>query len=274
MAASFDASPPDTAVVQARLVIDPGQRGLLARLFRTEYAGLFAVVLPAFAVMGLPVPLGGTSNGFRTAVLREIGGWDAYNVTEDAEVGLRLFRLGYRTATITSATEEEAPHGARAWLKQRRRWLKGWMITLLVHGRRPLRLLQDCGAAGALAFFLLTGGLVVSALLEPIALLIVLCHLVDGSLLRPATSIGDAVEHVAFAICLMAGHVAAALTGLVGLARLGQPARPLHLLALPIYWLALSFAAWGAVRELILRPFHWEKTTHLLARMPKRGGPA
>jgi hypothetical protein len=270
MAACFDASPPETAVVQARLVIDPAQPGLLARLFRTEYAGLFAVVLPALAAMRFPVPLGGTSNCFRTVVLREVGGWDAYNVTEDAEVGLRLFRLGYRTATIDSATEEEAPHGARAWLKQRRRWLKGWMITLLVHGRRPLKLARDCGVGGALAFFLLTGGLVVSALLEPVALVIIVCHLADGSLLRPATSIADALEHVAFATCLMAGHGAAAVTGLIGLARLGQPFRPLHLLALPVYWLALSFAAWGAVRELILRPFHWEKTTHLLARMPGR----
>jgi hypothetical protein len=272
MAACFDASPPDTAVVQARLVIDPAQPGPLAHLFRTEYAGLFAVVLPALAAMRFPVPLGGTSNCFRTAILREVGGWDAYNVTEDAEVGLRLFRLGYRAATIDSATEEEAPHGARAWLKQRRRWLKGWMVTLLVHGRRPLELVRDCGLAGALAFLLLTGGIVVSALLEPIALVIILCHVGDGSLLRPATSIPDALEHVAFATCLVVGHGAAALTGLVGLARLGQPRRPLHLLALPVYWLALSFAAWGAVRELILRPFHWEKTTHLLARMPVRSG--
>ena len=264
------ASKGELAVVQARLVIDMAQKGLLASLFRTEYAGLFAVMLPALATMGFPLPLGGTSNCFRTAVLREVGGWDAYNVTEDADIGLRLFRLGYRAATLASATEEEAPRDARAWLRQRRRWLKGWMVTLLVHASRPASLLRECGSAGALAFFVLTGGIVISALLEPVAIAIIVCHVLDGSLVRSATSIADALEHVAFTTCLIAGHGAAASIGLVGLARLGLPLRPIHLLALPFYWLALSLAAWSALRELVVKPFHWEKTTHFLARMPAR----
>ena len=97
------------------------------RLFTAEYAGLFDVFLPGLAAWRLPLPLGGSSNHFRTAVLRDVGAWDPYNVTEDADLGMRLARFGYRTAVIQSTTYEEAPARLRPWLKQRTRWLKGWM---------------------------------------------------------------------------------------------------------------------------------------------------
>ena len=115
------------ACVQARLTIDNTVDGWLARLFTAEYAGQFDVFLPGLAVMGLPLPLGGSSNHFRTATLRAAGAWDPYNVTEDADLGMRLARLGYRTATIASTTHEEAPARLGAWLRQRTRWFKGWM---------------------------------------------------------------------------------------------------------------------------------------------------
>ena len=271
MVEGFLAAGPSTAAVQARLVVDPAQKGLLAALFRTEYAGLFAVLLPALAAHGCPIPLGGTSNAFRTEVLREIGGWDPFNVTEDAEIGLRLFRLGHGVATIASATEEEAPHTLPAWFRQRRRWLKGWMVTLLVHVRNPVALLRDCGITGTLVFVLLIGGIVLSALLEPLALVFLACRILDGSLLAEPTSLAGALEASSFATAFVVGHVVAAATGLVGLSRLGQPLRALHLLALPLYWLALSFAAWAALCELCVDPFRWDKTAHLLARVPAGG---
>ena len=115
---------PDVACVQARLTIDNTDDGWLAT---AEYAAQFDLFLPGLAAMGLPLPLGGSSNHFRTAELRKIGAWDAYNVTEDADLGMRLARFGYRAKVADSSTYEEAPIRFGSWLKQRTRWFKGWM---------------------------------------------------------------------------------------------------------------------------------------------------
>jgi cellulose synthase/poly-beta-1,6-N-acetylglucosamine synthase-like glycosyltransferase len=116
----------DLACVQARLCIDT-QTSWLARYFTAEYAAHFDIFLPKLAALGLPLPLGGSSNHFRTETLREVGGWDPYNVTEDADLGVRLARFGYRSGVIDSTTYEEAPADTRRWLGQRIRWFKGWM---------------------------------------------------------------------------------------------------------------------------------------------------
>ena len=125
----------DLACVQARLTIDNTEDSWLARLFTAEYAGLFDVFLPAIAARRLPIPLGGSSNHFRTDALKKVGGWDPYNVTEDADLGIRFARLGYRTTVIASTTYEEAPARLDAWLTQRTRWFKGWM--------RPVNLIKS-----------------------------------------------------------------------------------------------------------------------------------
>jgi hypothetical protein len=124
---SFVAHDEKLACVQARLTIDNTADSWLTRVFTAEYAGLFDVFLPGLAAWRLPLPLGGSSNHFRTSVLREIGAWDPYNVTEDADLGMRLARFGYRTAVISSTTYEEAPALFGPWLRQRTRWFKGWM---------------------------------------------------------------------------------------------------------------------------------------------------
>jgi cellulose synthase/poly-beta-1,6-N-acetylglucosamine synthase-like glycosyltransferase len=123
---AFRSAGNDLACVQARLYIDT-QTSWLARYFTAEYAGHFDVFLPKLAALGLPLPLGGSSNHFRTAALREVGGWDPYDVTEDADLGMRLARFGYRSGVIDSTTYEEAPADSRRWLGQRMRWFKGWM---------------------------------------------------------------------------------------------------------------------------------------------------
>jgi glycosyltransferase XagB len=123
----FLRAPRKLACLQARLAIDNSEDSWLTRLFAIEYAMLFDVLNPGYAGLGLPVPLGGSSNHFRTEVLRDVCGWDAWNVTEDADLGLRLARFGYRVGILSSTTQEEAPARLDAWLKQRRRWSKGWM---------------------------------------------------------------------------------------------------------------------------------------------------
>ena len=123
-------------------------RRLDSRLFTIEYATLFDVLNPALAAMGLPIPLGGTSNHFRTSALRRVGGWDAWNVTEDADLGIRLARFAYRTVDLPSSTHEEAPRSLGAWMRQRTRWMKGYMQTCVTHSRHPVRLGRELGWAG------------------------------------------------------------------------------------------------------------------------------
>lgn len=90
------------ACVQAQLTIDNTKDNWLTQMFTAEYAGLFDVLLPGLARHRLPLPLGGSSNHFRTAVLRATGGWDPYNVTEDADLGMRLARFGYLSTVVAS----------------------------------------------------------------------------------------------------------------------------------------------------------------------------
>lgn len=258
----------ELACVQARLTIDNTADSWLARIFTAEYAGQFDVFLPGLAALRLPLPLGGSSNHFRTAMLREIGAWDPYNVTEDADLGMRLSRFAYRSAVIASTTYEEAPARYMPWLRQRTRWFKGWMKTWLVHMRAPHRLLQDLGVAGFLTFQLVVGGNVLAALVYPIFL--------AGALHELAV---DAPSHQGFVATLLAGlHattlvsgvLASAFVGWLGLARRGLAAHAWVLVLIPLHWLLLSLAAWRALYQLLRDPYRWEKTEHGLAHTSRR----
>ncbi|MEQ1713421.1 MAG: glycosyltransferase, partial [Hyphomicrobium sp.] len=165
--AVFRSSPANLGCLQARLNVYNPAASWLTRQFAIEYMALFDGILPALERYRLPVMLGGTSNHFPRAVLESVHGWDPYNVTEDADLGLRLARRGYHVGVLASTTWEEAPEAYGVWLGQRTRWLKGWMQTYLVHMRQPLRLWRELGARRFLAFNLLTGGVVLSALVHP-----------------------------------------------------------------------------------------------------------
>jgi cellulose synthase/poly-beta-1,6-N-acetylglucosamine synthase-like glycosyltransferase len=140
---------------------------LADRQFTVEYTALFDCILPTLERLDLPVPLGGTSNHFPRAVLDAVGGWDPFNVTEDADLGIRLARAGWHVGVLPSTTWEEAPPTFRVWLGQRTRWLKGWMQTYLVHMRAPRRLWRELGAKRFLGLQVLMGGLILSALVHP-----------------------------------------------------------------------------------------------------------
>ena len=144
-AAAFVAAPNDVACLQARLAIDNEAKGWLQAIYALDYAALFNVLTPGLAFYELPVFLGGSSNHFHRERLNEVGGWDAWNVTEDADLGVRLARHGWRVATFASRTDEEAPVTLRSFFHQRVRWKKGWLQTCAVHLRNPKRLLRDLG---------------------------------------------------------------------------------------------------------------------------------
>lgn len=165
---AFDSAPQNLACQQAPLIIHNNSESWLSRMFTIEYSALFDGLIPALARWQTPVPLGGTSNHFRRAVLDSIGGWDPYNVTEDADLGIRLARAGYYTGTLTLPTFEEAPIMLGVWIKQRTRWFKGWYQTWLVHMRQPGKTMRDLGLKNSIVFQLMIAGMAISALVHPL----------------------------------------------------------------------------------------------------------
>ena len=251
------------ACVQARLTIDNSGDTWLTRLFTAEYASLFDVLLPGLSDWKLPLPLGGSSNHFRTAVLRDVGAWDPYNVTEDADLGMRLARFGYRTAVIASTTYEEAPARIGPWLKQRTRWFKGWLQTWLVHMRSPPRLWRELRPGGFAVFQLLVGGTVLAALVHALFVAQLLYECLARMLVGDLASFNAMNFHISI---LAVGYLASATLGVIGLARRRLLGCAWSLLLIPIYWLLLSIAAWRALIQLAHDPYRWEKTAHGLAR--------
>ncbi len=244
---------PELGCVQARLCPDNSD-SWLARMFAVEYAANFEVLLPALAGQRLPLPLGGTSNHFPRSVLEEVSAWDPFNVTEDAELGIRLARFGYQTATILSRTYEEAPVTFRQWLPQRRRWIKGWMQTslLCLAGRVPVALrlpLRDSLAVHGI----ITAG-ILGLLLYPVSL--VLLVLTALALLR-----GEVPDSpwmwsmlVLNGVNVTTVVVAAAVSAWRGLRAAGALGHAVLIPTLLVYWLLMSLAAWQALGQLLTAP--------------------
>ena len=262
--AAFRGGDERLACLQASLSIDNTADNWLVRMFTANYAGQFDVLLPGLAALHLPFTLGGSSNHFRTAALRQSGGWDPYNVTEDADLGVRLHRLGYRAAVLPSTTYEEAPARFIPWLKQRTRWYKGWMQTWLVHMRRPLRLVRELSPAGAVAFQLFLACNVFAALIHPLFMAALCYYLVTQSPLEAISAMGQ--QATVFFVTLLAGYASTVALDLVGLRRRGLLAHGWVLLLTPLYWFLLSLAAWRALFQLLFAPHLWEKTDHGLAK--------
>jgi glycosyltransferase XagB len=247
--AAFRSGPKDLAVVQAPLLIHNGGEGWFARQFRIEYAILFRVWLPFLARAGFPLPLGGTSNYFCRRRLEAAGGWDAWNVTEDADLGFRLARFGGRATTISLPTLEEAPVRSRDWLKQRTRWMKGHIQTWLVLMRQPFRAANEMGwFSFASVQLTLAGSLLASLMHLPILLWMSL------ALFSPLVSL-EGWHAAIFGVGYGSVIAAAWASREKGLS-------PPGLLTLPLYWPLLSIAMISALLEIQRRPHFWAKTPH------------
>ncbi|WP_224406744.1 glycosyltransferase [Afifella sp. IM 167] len=269
-AAALFAVDPELGCVQARLTTD-NTENLVSALFAIEYAANFDVLLPALAAWRMPIPLGGTSNHFPMRVLKRIGAWDPFNVTEDADLGLRLARFGYHTKTIASRTFEEAPVGRRQWMAQRRRWLKGWMQTLLVAFRPAGPGVPRLTFSDALAVMAILGTGVAGFLVYPLVLaMLAIVFLLFGEIPPPETPLVGALMGFSLlnGILLVVFSAVMAVRGLLAIRRPDlMPLVPL----LPLYWLAMSLAAWQALFQLLRTPFLWEKTEHGLSRARRTG---
>lgn len=257
----FAASDDRLACLQAPLVVSNTRASLVSRLFGFEYSALFLGLLPWLAMRNPLLPLGGTSNHFRRSILEEVGAWDPHNVTEDADLGLRLARFGYRAETIDMPTLEPGPESIRVWLPQRRRWFKGWAQTWLVHMRHPGMLCRQLGVRSFCVAQVLFAGLLLSVLLHPLLLLTAAAIAADY-LLYGQTSGWASWMFAIDLFCIVGGYGSFLLLGARTLPPRQRAGLLLTILLTPAYWMLLSLAAWGAIWELARRPHHWNKTPH------------
>jgi len=257
--AAFGSAPAQVACLQGVLDFYNPRANWLSRCFTIEYASWFRVILPGMARMGLAIPLGGTTVFFRRPALEHVGGWDAHNVTEDADLGIRLARYGYRTELIASVTREEANNRFWPWIKQRSRWLKGYMITYLVHMRAPFVLWQQLGAWRFIGFqvFFLTA--ITQFLLAPALWSF---WLIPMGFAHPILTVLTPTWLLVLTGAFIAVEALGLIIGLVAVARTRHKGLWFWVPTLHLYFPLGAIAAYKALYELALRPFYWDKTAH------------
>jgi cellulose synthase/poly-beta-1,6-N-acetylglucosamine synthase-like glycosyltransferase len=261
---------PEVACLQAKLSYSNVEQNLITRWFTIEYAMWFSLFLPGLVSVNAPLPLGGTSNHFRRTVLEAIGGWDPYNVTEDADLGIRLYREGFTVRVLESITFEEANSDFVNWVKQRSRWYKGYLQTWLIHMRHPILLYREMGFRGFLVFNLFVGGTPMLAVLNPIfwtmTTLWFIGHPYFIRAIFPAPVFYPAIA------CFSFGNFAIAYLTVINCRIMKQVELLWAALTVPLYWVMMSIAAIKAVFQLAFAPTFWEKTVHGLDR-PKAAQP-
>jgi len=262
--ATFRRSPPNTACLQCRLNYYNAEENWLTRMFTLDYTLWFDQVLPGLERLGMPIPLGGTSNHFRIDVLRELHAWDPFNVTEDADLGIRIGQKGYRVGVVDSTTFEEACCRTGQWLRQRSRWMKGYMQTLLVHTRRPLHLIRTAGVLGFFGFVFFIGGTVLAGLLNPVFWMFYAIWIAAS-----IANFDPLFPKFLLFLCLfnlLAGNGAFTYLLMLGPIRRGWLSLIPYSFTLIAYWVLISVAAYRGLWQLIRDPFLWEKTQHGVSR--------
>jgi len=268
--AAFRALPPDVACLQGRLTFYNQRQSLLTRLFSAEFALWYNQLLPGLTHAegdrrsGIFVPLSGTSLHLPTATVRELGGWDPFNVTEDIDLSVRLGRKGLRVAALDSTTWEEAVPKLVPWLRQRSRWVKGWLQTYLVHMRHPLVLWKQLGLRGFADFQMLVGGSSFLLLINPLMWVLTALYVTTRG-----THIGNYIETLLppglfypALITMLAGNFIFFYSSMYACVRHNFTSLTRYTLLTPVYWMLMSVSAWVGLVNLVLRPFHWAKTEH------------
>ncbi|MGV0738751.1 glycosyltransferase [Mycobacterium syngnathidarum] len=264
--AAFRDLPDDVACVQAKLVYHNGHQNLLTAWFTAEYALWFGYLLPGMMVSSSPIPLGGTSNHLRRDILRQIGAWDPFNVTEDADLGLRIASYGYRTAVIDSYTLEEANSDAINWVRQRSRWYKGYLQTWLVHIREPLKLYRTLGLRSYIRFNLVLAGTPIIAVLNLLFWFITVLWFLGQP--GVVTQVFPPLIYFPALIAMIIGNLTVMYMNMIALREDDRSDLLLAALSVPLFWLMMSIAAAKGLYQLIRQPSYWEKTFHGLAERP------
>lgn len=255
----FMHAPANVACVQGNLDFFNSRENWMARCFTIDYAMWFRVLLKGIQTLGIPIPLGGTTIFFRRNVLVEIGGWDAHNVTEDAELGMRLARFGYKCEMIDSTTWEEANCAPLSWVRQRSRWLKGYAMTWASHMRSPTELWHDLGPKGFIGFQVIMLSGLTSHLSAPLFLFLWMSSF--GVPFIPIAELPTAFWYL-FIGTMILGEFAMIIVATLALWNRQKRHLFPYILVLPFYWALGAFAAYKAIFEVIVAPFYWDKTSH------------
>jgi glycosyltransferase XagB len=251
---------PDVVCLQARLSYANADQNLITKWFTAEYTMWFTLFLPGLSALGAPIPLGGTSNHFRRGALTELDGWDPFNVTEDADLGLRIARAGWEVRVLDSVTLEEANSDFVNWAKQRSRWYKGYLQTWLVHLRRPRQVWRELGPRAFLQTNLFVGGTPLLALLNPVFWVMTLVWFVGHPV--GIRELFPAPVYYAGLLCWALGSFVVIYMMVVSVRLARRPELLITALVAPIYWIMMSIAAVKAAVQLVTAPSFWEKTTH------------
>ena len=259
-AVAFSRVHENVVCIQAKLNFYNPHQNFLTKCFTSEYATWFDLCLPGLDYLRAPIPLGGTSNHFRLDILKEAGGWDEYNVTEDCDLGLRLFSRGWRTRILDSTTWEQACPKLGNWIRQRSRWVKGYLQTYSVHLRNPVKTTCGLGIFNNIHYHLLIGGTAFSQLINPLYWSLAVLWLCTRSTAFSAFFPGPIF--VMAALCLFVGNFLFAYTSSIACVRRGRGDIAIYGLLMPIYWILMSIAAWKGFIQLLRNPHYWEKTKH------------
>lgn len=258
----FRKSADNVVCLQSKLNYFNTDQNLLTRLFTAEYSLWFDLILPGLQSVETTIPLGGTSNHFKVKELRELHAWDPFNVTEDCDLGARLFRQGKKTALIDSTTYEEANSKLASWIKQRSRWIKGYMQTYLVHMRNPIEFLRE-HRTHALLFHLVIGMRMVFILINPLLWLMTLSYFVAYPIVGPTIeSFYPSVVFYPAVLLLVFGNFIYFYNYMIGAAKRQQWSVIKYVFLVPLYWIMTSIAASVAFYQLFVKPHYWEKTEH------------
>lgn len=253
---------PKTFCLQSKLNYFNSSHNLLTRLFTAEYSLWFDLILPGLQSIDATIPLGGTSNHFRTKDLKGMHAWDPFNVTEDCDLGVRLFKAGYKTAIIDSTTLEEANSNLKNWVRQRSRWIKGYFQTYFVHTRDPIAFFRSHGIH-ALVFQLVIGMRMTFMLINPILWITTISYFAARSVIGPTIeALFPPLVFYMAGFALVFGNFMYLYNYMIGCAKRGHFGLIKFVFLIPFYWLFMSVAAFVALRQLISNPHYWEKTNH------------
>ncbi|MGH8704237.1 MAG: glycosyltransferase family 2 protein [Burkholderiales bacterium] len=261
---AFRKAPANVACIQCRLNYYNRDENWLTRMFTLEYSTWFDLLLPGLEALHIPIPLGGTSNHFRTETLRGLLAWDPYNMTEDADLGVRMTQKGLTVQVVNATTFEEANTRVGNWIRQRSRWIKGYLQTYLVHMRNPRKLYRGLGHVGFWGFQFFIGGTVICVLLNPVLWLLFAgwaVGLVGGlDVYFPPWVVSFSLFNLLF------GNAAMIYFFMLGAYKRGYYTLLLHALTAPAYWALMSVAGYKGLWQLIHNPFYWEKTQHGISK--------
>ena len=264
---------PQWGALQAPLDYFNTRDSWLAAQFGLEYAAQFHVWIPLMVRLGLPFPLGGTSNHIRRSALESVRHkqlyWDSHNVTEDADLSFRLSANGWDIGYITPPTQEEAVSRLGPWTRQRTRWMKGFMQSWRVHMDKPLAPGGSRGLKRQITLQLTLGSVLLAGFFHAPICLILLIGLCIGAFTLEAAALSPLIY-----ISLTLGYGSAILIGAAGAIKAKKPHLLWSLPLMPLYWMCLCIPTYRAAYEYVRKPFYWAKTTHGKTERPSLQSPA